>query len=218
MIRVEKLYKHYDDGLVKALNGISFDVSKGETCAIMGPSGCGKSTLLNLIGALDVPTSGEIIIDGKLLKDIGSLAKYRSKQVGFVFQFHNLIPNITLAENVELPTLAISGMHSIDRKEKALKLLSEVGLEDRAEFLPTKISGGERQRAAVARALINSPKILLADEPTGNVDSETAEFIMSIILKRCRKDNMTMLIVSHNRDIAKQADRILFMRDGCFIG
>ena len=218
MIRVKKLYKHYERGLVKALNGISFEVKKGKICSIMGPSGCGKSTLLNLIGALDVPTNGEIIIDGKLLKDIDSLAKYRSKQVGFVFQFHNLIPNITLVENVELPTLAISGMNPIHRKEKALKLLSEVGLEDRADFLPTKVSGGERQRAAVARALINSPKILLADEPTGNVDSETAEFIMSIILKRRWKDNMTTLIVSHNRDIAQQADRTLFMQDGCLVG
>lgn len=214
MIRVDRLFKDYDGGLVKALNGISLEVKRGEVCSVMGPSGCDKSTLLNLIGALDIPTDGEIYIDGISLKDIGSLAKYRSRNVGFVFQLHNLIPNITLAENVELPTFAVSGMTRTRRREESMKLLSEVGLKERAGFFPTKVSGGERQRAAVARALINSPKILLADEPTGSVDSDTAAFIMSSILKRCRNDHMTALIVTHDKDIARQADKILLMRDG----
>ena len=217
MIVVDRLYKYFDGGLVKALNGISLEVCKGEACSIMGPSGSGKSTLLNLIGALDIPTDGEIHIDGTRLKDKGSLARYRNRQVGFVFQFHNLIPNITLVENVELPTYTMPGMTRSGRREKAMKLLSEVGLEKRADFLPTKVSGGERQRAAVARALINSPKIILADEPTGSVDSETAAFIMLAILERCRNDHMTALIVSHDKDIASQAGRTLFMRDGQLI-
>ena len=217
MIRVKRLYKHYDGGLVKALNGISLAIEKGEVCAIMGPSGCGKSTLLNLIGALDVPTGGKIDIDGIELKNAGSLAGFRNQKVGFVFQFHNLIPNITLLENVELPTFPIPGITRTLRREKALKLLSEVGLEKRVGFLPTQVSGGERQRAAVARALINAPEILLADEPTGSVDSETATFIMTSILKRCRNNRMTCLIVSHNRDVSRQADRTLFMSDGCLI-
>ena len=217
MIRLDKIFKHYDGGLVKALNGISLTISKGEVCSIMGPSGCGKSTLLNLIGALDIPTYGDIYINGIPLKHTRSLARYRSRQVGFIFQFHNLIPNITLAENVELPTFARSEMTRTQRRKKAIRLLSELGLEKRAGFLPTQVSGGERQRAAVARALINSPEILLADEPTGSVDSENASFIMSSILQRCRKDHMTAVIVSHDKDIAGQADRTIFMRDSLII-
>ena len=183
----------------------------------MGPSGCGKTTLLNLIGALDIPTAGNIFIDGTNLSKIASKAMYRNRTLGFIFQFHNLIPNITLVENVELPTIAISGMNRVQRRDTALKLLSEVGLDNRTNFLPTQVSGGERQLTAVARALVNSPKILLADEPTGNVDSDTAALIMSIILQRSKKDNMTTLIVSHNKDIARQTERTLFMRDGCLV-
>lgn len=214
MIHLKKVYKHYDKGLVKALNGISLSIKKGEICSLTGPSGCGKSTLLNLIGALDMPTYGEIYINNTLLNHTKSLAGYRSRQVGFVFQFHNLIPNITLVENVELPTFAINGMERHQRREKALELLEEVDLGSRAHFLPTQVSGGERQRAAVARALINSPEILLADEPTGSVDSATASFIMSSILTRCRNDAMTALIVTHDPNIASQADRIIHLRDG----
>ncbi|NHZ85763.1 MAG: ATP-binding cassette domain-containing protein [Planctomycetia bacterium] len=217
MIRINSLIKHYDNGLVKALNGVTFNLSIGEVCSIMGPSGCGKTTLLNLIGALDIPTAGNIFIDGTNLSKIASKAMYRNRTLGFIFQFHNLIPNITLVENVELPTIAISGMNRVQRRDTALKLLSEVGLDNRTNFLPTQVSGGERQLTAVARALVNSPKILLADEPTGNVDSDTAALIMSIILQRSKKDNMTTLIVSHNKDIARQTERTLFMRDGCLV-
>ena len=215
MIRLHDVFKHYDHGLVKALNGVSLTIEKGEICSIIGPSGCGKSTLLNLIGALDSMTRGDIRINEQPIKRIKPLSRYRSEQVGFVFQFHNLIPNITLAENVELPTFTVSGVNRRTRRKRALDLLSEMGLSHRAHFLPTQVSGGERQRAAVARALVNSPQILLADEPTGSVDSDTAEFIMSAILGRCREDRMTALIVTHDSHIASRADRILHMRDGC---
>jgi len=216
-IQVEKLHKHFDKGLVKALNGISMEISEGEVCAITGTSGCGKSTLLNLIGALDVPTHGRILINGKPLIKAGSLARYRNRQVGFIFQFHNLLPNLTLAENVALPAVVVPGMSRSQGMKKSIELLSEVGLEKRAHFLPTQVSGGERQRAAVARALVNSPQILLADEPTGSVDSQTAVFILSAILNRCRKDHMTVLVVTHDMDIAGRADRILKMRDGLLV-
>jgi putative ABC transport system ATP-binding protein len=214
VIRVENLFKQYDRGLVKALNGISLHIPKGEVCSIMGPSGCGKSTLLNVIGALDVPTSGKIYIDTLLLKNHRPMANYRNRYIGFIFQFHNLIPNITLVENIELPTYANPSMMPRPRREKAMMLLSEVELESRAHHFPTQVSGGERQRVAVARALINSPKILLADEPTGSVDSTTAAFIMEAILRRCRNDGMTALVVSHDVNIASLTDRRLSMRDG----
>ncbi len=145
------------------------------------------------------------------------MAKCRSQRIGFVFQVHNLIPNISLIENVELPTIGVSGISRVLRRERALNLLTEVGLKNKTGYLPTQVSGGERQRAAIARALVNSPQILLADEPTGNVDSETAEFIMSLILERCRNKNMTTLIVSHNKDITNQAHRTIYMKDGCLI-
>ncbi len=217
MISVIDLHKHFDKGLVKALNGVCLEIPKGEVCSITGPSGCGKSTLLNLIGALDRPTHGSIRVDGQSLSRNLSLARYRSRQVGFVFQFHNLIPNLTLVENVELPAYAVTGMSRSLARERAMTLLSEVGLEKRAGFLPTRVSGGERQRAAVARALINTPGILLADEPTGSVDSETAAFIMAAILNRSRKQAMTVLVVTHDMSIAGMADRIFKMKDGCLM-
>ncbi len=214
MIRVNNVFKQYDRGLVNALNGICLHISKGEVCSIMGPSGCGKSTLLNIIGALDSATSGTICIDKLSLKRYRPMAKYRNQYIGFIFQFHSLIPNITLVENIELPTYASASMTPGQRREKAMILLSEVELESRAHHFPTQVSGGERQRAAVARALINSPKILLADEPTGSVDSKTAAFIMEAILGRCRNDGMTALVVSHDPTIAGLADRRLLMCDG----
>lgn len=214
MVRVENLFKQYDCGLVNALNGISLHIPQGEVCSIMGPSGCGKSTLLNIIGALDLPTSGKVYIDNLPLENHRPMAKYRNQYIGFIFQFHNLIPNITLVENIELPTYANLAMMPRQRREEAMMLLTEVELESRAHHFPTQVSGGERQRVAVARALINSPKILLADEPTGSVDSKTAAFIMEAILRRCRNAGMTALVVSHDANIASLTDRHLFMRDG----
>jgi putative ABC transport system ATP-binding protein len=213
MIVVREIKKYFDNGLVKALNGISFRIEKGEMVSIMGPSGCGKSTLLNLIGALDLPTGGEIWIDGKNLMDHRPFQWFRSRYVGFVFQFHHLLPNLTLLENVELP-LFTSPMPKKLRRDKAAALLIEMGLEDRLRFLPTRVSGGERQRAAIARALVNDPRMVLADEPTGNVDSETGERILDYLLGLSAEKQMTMLIATHSHEIAGRTKRILRMKNG----
>lgn len=213
MIQVRKLNKQYDAGMVHALKDVSLVIAKGEVCSIMGPSGCGKSTLLNMIGALDSPSSGEIIINGCSLESL-SPAKYRNDTVGFIFQLHHLLPNITLLENVSLPLIPRREIPQRQRMNMAMELLDEVGLTHRATFYPVQISVGERQRVAFARALVNHPVILLADEPTGSVDSCTAKVIMDAILRRCEKENMTTLIVTHNPEIAKRTARVMCMRDG----
>jgi ABC-type lipoprotein export system ATPase subunit len=217
VIQVDQVYRQFHNGLVKALDGISLEIPKGEFCAVTGPSGCGKSTLLNLIGALDNPSRGRILINGKPLLQPVRHSEYRKKYVGFVFQFHHLLSHLTLAENVSLPALAVSKMTRSLAKQKAIRLLSEMGLDHRAGFRPTQVSGGERQRAAVARALVNAPEILLADEPTGSVDSRTAEFIMTAIEDRCRKNHMTVVLVTHDMAIARRADRIIRMKDGRWV-
>ncbi len=199
--------------MVDALVGVTMAIAKGEVCSIMGPSGCGKSTLLNLLGALDRPTSGEIFIEETPLLEIPP-ARYRNRTVGFVFQQHNLIPNITLAENVRLPLYARYDLNRQQRLDISMELLREVGLESRASFYPAQVSGGERQRAAVARALVNRPAILLADEPTGSVDSVAATMIMDAILRRCQSQCMTTLVVTHNLEIANRTERVMCMRDG----
>lgn len=214
MIHVDQVYRQFDNGLVKALDGISLEIPRGEFCAVTGPSGCGKSTLLNLIGALDSPSRGRIWVNGTPLIQPVHQSDYRQRSVGFVFQFHHLLSHLTLAENVSLPALAVSKMTRSRARRKATALLSEMGLDHRAEFRPTQVSGGERQRAAVARALVNAPEILLADEPTGSVDSHTAEFIMTAIEDRCRKNHMTVVLVTHDMAIARRADRIVRMCDG----
>jgi len=213
MIRVQHLSKQYDAGMVHALEDVSLEIYKGEICSIMGPSGCGKSTLLNMIGALDRPTSGEIIINGRSLKRFAP-ARYRNCMVGFIFQLHNLLPNITLLENVSLPLVPRRDIGQRQRLDMAMELLSEVGLAHRSTFYPVQISVGERQRAAFARALVTHPGILLADEPTGSVDSRTANVIMDAICRRCEEEEMTALIVTHNPEIAARAARVMFMRDG----
>jgi ABC-type lipoprotein export system ATPase subunit len=213
MIVARDLVKHYDGGLVKALNGISFEVEKGEVVSIMGPSGCGKSTLLNLLGTLDTPTSGEILIDGKSISTYRPLDRFRAKTVGFIFQSHHLISGMSLLENTELPMYPLR----ISRKamrERATEMLVRVGLADRMNFLPTKVSGGERQRAAIARALVNDPSIILADEPTGSVDTDTGKAILDYLIHLCHSQGVTMLIATHNREIAADTHRILQMGDG----
>lgn len=218
MIHVDQVYRHFDNGLVKALDGISLDIPSAEFCTVIGPSGCGKSTLLNLIGALDSPTRGRILVKGLPLTHPARQADYRKSSVGFVFQSHHLLSHLTLAENVALPVMAVSKMTRSRARQRAYQLLSEMGLEDRADFRPTRVSGGERQRAAVARALVNAPEILLADEPTGSVDSRTAEFIMNAIKDRCRRNQMTVVLVTHDMEIAGRADRIIRMQDGRRVG
>ncbi len=213
MIRINNVVKNYDGGLVQALQGVSFEARRGEIVSITGPSGSGKSTLLNMIGAIDVPTSGEIVIDGKNIDQHRPLSRYRNRYIGFVFQFHHLLPHLNLLENVEIPMLAFRN-NKRERREKARYLLEKMGLSHRLRFLPTRISGGERQRAAIARALINDPKIILADEPTGGVDTATGMTIMDFLLEHCRGAETTMLIATHNRDIVDLTERSVHLRNG----
>lgn len=213
MIAVKDLVKEYEQGLVRALNGVSFSVGNAEIVAVMGPSGCGKSTLLNLIGRLDSPTRGRIEIGGRDIEEYLPAEDFRARKVGFVFQFHNLIPSMTLVENVELPMYSLA-VPKTERRHKASQMLQAMGLSERMNFLPTKVSGGERQRAAIARALVNEPRIVLADEPTGNVDSREGERILDMLIGLRRDKGVTILIATHNHEIGARADRILRMRNG----
>lgn len=216
LIEIEDLTKHYQMGqtLVRALDGVTFDVEENEYIAIMGPSGSGKSTLMNLIGCLDTPTTGEYILNGQRVSELddSELAKIRNREIGFVFQTFNLLPRTDCLSNVELP-LIYSGMNSSVRKNKATDTLNKVGLGDRLDHKPNELSGGQRQRVAIARALVNDPSILLADEPTGNLDTKTGEEIMLLFEELHRAGN-TIIIVTHENDIAKHARRIIRLRDG----
>jgi len=213
MISVRDVRKVYDYGLVKALNGVSFEIEEGEAVSIMGPSGCGKSTLLNLIGTLDMPTEGQIWIAGKNIADYSPTDLFRAKYLGFIFQFHHLIPNLSLLENVELPMFSLPIPNRL-RRNKAIALLKEMGLEDRMNFLPTRVSGGERQRAAIARAMINDPQIILADEPTGSVDTVIGNKILDFLVDLCDTKKITMVIATHNHEVAARTKRIIRMRNG----
>ncbi len=213
IITLNDVKKHYDGDRIKALDGVDLEVGEGEFVAIMGPSGSGKSTMLNMLGALDVPDSGEITVAGRKLSSGDGLAAFRRDTIGFVFQLHNLIPSLTALENVQIPLME-KKMKSSGRKSRAMKLLRQVGLEDRADSLPTDLSGGERQRVAIARALANDPCIILADEPTGSVDSENARRIMELLKEVCRERGATLLLVTHDEGVAAQAERIVRMLDG----
>lgn len=215
-LSVRNLEKTYENGQVEVLRDVSFSIASGESVALMGPSGCGKSTLLSIVGTLDTPTSGEILLEGNNLSDVKPKHRFRAKFLGFVFQFHYLVPSMTLVENVETPMIAL-GVSRKERRERALHLLSDVGLEHRADFLPTRVSGGERQRAAVARALVNRPRLLLADEPTGNLDTITSKTVVEMMLHQARQSAATVIIATHNPEIAAKADRIIQMRDGLLI-
>ena len=217
IIRVENLYKTYDSGpaKVEVLKGISFDVKPAEVVVIKGPSGVGKSTLLHIIGALDLPTAGKVFLDGQ---DIASLKnsqidRFRNKSVGFVFQFHHLLPEFTALENVLIPSF----MHEPLTPEKeayARELLKEVGLGHRLNHKPNELSGGEQQRVAVARALINQPKVLLADEPTGNLDRKNSEMLYDLMLRLNQKLKQTLVIVTHDEHMTTRAHRIIELDDG----
>jgi len=213
MILVKDLKKYYDYGLVKALNGVTFAIEKGEIVSIMGPSGCGKTTLLNLLGTLDLPTEGDIMIDGKNIMDYRPFAAFRAGNIGFIFQFHHLIPNLSLLENVELPMFTTSAPKKL-RRDKTIYLLKEMGLEERMNFFPTRVSGGERQLTAIARAIINDPQIILADEPTGNVDTTNGNRIMDFLVNMCDKKKITMIVATHNHEIAAKTKRIIKIRNG----
>jgi ABC-type lipoprotein export system ATPase subunit len=219
VLRARGLCKFYgkDESLVRAVDGIDLDVAAGETLAVMGPSGCGKSTLLHLLGGLDRPSAGEIRLAGQRLDQMGerALARLRRSAVGFVFQAFHLMDELTAAENVELPML-LDGRSPRAARRRAEDLLTQVGLTDRAAFLPAALSGGQRQRVAVARALANEPLIVLADEPTGNLDS-AATLEMLRLFESLHAAGQTLVVVTHDARIAATADRLISMRDGAFV-
>jgi putative ABC transport system ATP-binding protein len=216
VIRTENLVKTYEMGAeqVHALQGVDLEICKGEYVAIMGPSGSGKSTLMNLIGCLDSPTSGRYWLAGRLVSDLDDdeLAYIRNKEIGFVFQTFNLLPRATALHNVELP-LIYNGTPAEERVEKAKLALQRVDLTARMSHKPNELSGGQRQRVAIARALVNDPSIVLADEPTGNLDSKTGEEIMGLFANLHRQGN-TIILVTHEMDIAQHAHRVIYIRDG----
>lgn len=216
MIQVRDLKRIYMMGNteVRALNGVSFDVMENEYIAIMGPSGSGKSTLMNLIGCLDTPSSGTYILNGEDVSGLedAELAEVRNREIGFIFQTFNLLPRTDCMANVELP-LIYSGISGSERKKRAAETLRKVGLGDRLDHKPNELSGGQRQRVAIARALVNNPSIILADEPTGNLDSKTGEEIMKLLEELYRTGN-TILLVTHEDEIARHARRIIRLRDG----
>jgi len=216
VIRTERLTKVYEMGAeqVHALSGIDVEIRKGEYVAIMGPSGSGKSTLMNLIGCLDSPSAGRYWLAGRLVSELDDdeLAYIRNKEIGFVFQTFNLLPRATALHNVELP-LIYNGTPAEERVEKAKQALARVDLTSRMTHKPNELSGGQRQRVAIARALVNDPSIVLADEPTGNLDSKTGEEIMSLFANLHQQGN-TIILVTHEMDIAQHAHRVIFIRDG----
>jgi putative ABC transport system ATP-binding protein len=216
MLEVRNLIKTYKTGDFEftALNNISLKIQKGEFTSIMGASGSGKSTLMNILGCLDKMNSGEYILNGKDISVLSGneLAYIRNKEIGFVFQSFNLIPRISLLENVQLPMM-YAGISTKERKERALHALEKVGLSDRIKHLPNEISGGQKQRAAIARAIVNSPAVIMADEPTGNLDSKSSEDIMRIF-QDLNNEGATILMVTHENDIADHTNRIIKFRDG----
>ncbi|MDA8216502.1 MAG: ABC transporter ATP-binding protein [Dehalococcoidales bacterium] len=214
VVETRDLVKVYGDGSeVHALDGVNMTVRWGEFAAIVGPSGSGKSTLLNMIGALDRPTRGEVIIGGTPLTKVRDLDRFRSQTVGFIFQTHNLIPTLTARENVEVPMYESAGGAG-KRRARAASLLELVGLGDRLNALPNQLSGGQRQRVAIARALANNPAIVLADEPTGNLDSKTTAEILELLCDLNRGQGTTLIVVTHNPQVAREARRVVTIRDG----
>lgn len=216
-IETVDLKKTYLMGLVKvhALRGVNLKIRHGEAVSIVGPSGSGKSTLLNMLGALDTPTSGKILINGKDITRLGerALARFRNRKIGFIFQSYNLIDRSKVTKNVELPAI-VAGMPKKTRDERVHELLDLVGLGDKADRKPNALSGGEQQRVAIARALINDPAFILADEPTGNLDSKTGEEIQNLLIRVNQEKNATIVIVTHNVELAERTGRILHLRDG----
>lgn len=205
--------KDYDDGKVSALRGVNFEIGEGEFVTITGPSGCGKSTLLQLLGAVDQPTGGELLYRGQSLPGLADPAAYRAREIGFIFQAFHLLPTFTAEENVQIPMFESERPVS-ERRDHARQLLDAVGLGKRYDHFPSKLSGGERQRVAIARSLANNPKVLLADEPTGNLDSKNAVAVLDLLTQLQAERRMTMVLVTHDLMVARRASRALQMRDG----
>ena len=220
VVELENLEKSYQLGkvTVNALRGVTLKLLQGEFMVIMGPSGSGKTTLLNIIGTLDKPSSGRALVDGEDITRMsdGQLTKLRRHKIGFVFQFHNLIPVLTALENVELP-LVTSGAKRKMSRDRALELLRRVGLQDRTDHLPDELSGGEQQRVAIARALANHPRIVLADEPTGDLDTQTGSEVVQLMHNIAKQEGSSVVVVTHDPVVAEKADRLVEMRDGRII-
>ena len=217
IISARQVSKTYTTGRVSvhALRGIDLHVRKGEMVAIMGPSGCGKTTMLNCLSGLDSTNSGEIFVENMQLHKLpdDERSDYRAQRMGFIFQLYNLLPVLTAVENVEMPLL-ISGVNSQEARQRSLEMLATVGLADWTRHLPAELSGGQRQRVTIARALINNPAIIWADEPTGDLDSETTQDIMDLLISLNRENNQTFVLVTHSREVGELCDRIVRMRDG----
>ena len=216
IIKLQDVKKEYlmGDSTINALDGVNVAINKGDFIAIIGPSGSGKSTMMNMVGALDMPTSGKIFLDGKNVAQMheSDLAQIRGRKIGFIFQTFNLIPTLTALENVSLPMM-FQGTGKKERTRKAMELLEKVGLGDRENHLPSELSGGQRQRVAIARSLANNPDVILADEPTGNLDSKTGKEILELFVE-LNKEGKTIIIVTHDDDVAKKARKVLKMKDG----
>ncbi len=213
LIEIQDLSRIYGDGEeIRALDGVSLTIKQGELVTVMGPSGSGKSTLLNMIGALDKPTSGTVIINGEDLASIRNKDKFRAQTVGFVFQLHNLIPTLTARENVEVPMMG--QMNLFTRRKRSKELLELVGLGDRMRHLPNQLSGGQRQRVAVARALANNPSLILADEPTGSLDTEAGRALMGLLHELNESQGTTFIVVTHDPAVARQTNRVVVLEDG----
>jgi putative ABC transport system ATP-binding protein len=213
IVRVENLALHFDDGKTKALDGVDIEIREGEFLALVGPSGCGKSSLLNLIGTLDSPTAGQIYFRARRYSTIRNFSLFRRDHIGFIFQAFHLIPTLSALDNVFVPTIGGPGSTN-DHKERAKGLLSRLGLSDRMNHFPNEMSGGERQRVAIARSLINNPDVLLADEPTGSLDSTNAMQVLDLIAEIRKEKELTVVIVTHDSTVSSRADRIVHMRDG----
>ena len=220
IVRATGIHKTYDTGKVQvnALRGVDLSVRRGEMVAIMGPSGCGKTTMLNCLSGLDEVDSGKVVIDGIVLHDLpdDERSDYRARNMGFVFQLYNLLPVLSSVENVEMPLL-LSGVPATEARRRSLDMLDRVGLADRASHLPAELSGGQRQRVTIARALINQPSIIWADEPTGDLDSETTNEIMELIIELNRANRQSFILVTHSEEVGRMAHRIVRMRDGSIV-
>jgi putative ABC transport system ATP-binding protein len=219
LVQLCDVSKTYGDHMVKALSAINLSIGKGEFLAIMGPSGCGKSTLLNIVGGIDRPTGGRVLIEGENILEYNdeALTTLRRRKIGYVFQFFNLLSTLTVAENVSLP-LELDGRRHQTVMQDVEKMLNSVGMGERARFYPAQLSGGEMQRVAIARALVHAPALILADEPTGNLDTENGTAILELIRKINKEHGRTVVMATHSSEAAGYADRLVTMRDGCITG